>query len=179
MIVGGLLFCFAVTGMTLILVQGVIFEPLRNFLASKVESIERERAEENSPRRFTIVEFLHKVIQCPQCAGFWCGIFCGLFVLTSDVFYSLTLYSSFYSSTVLSNEPVTISLRLLACLHCVMLLFCCGAAGSFLAPLGDLLLSWIYVSKELKAKQLLSESNSTTEQHDHQHTTSLAKKHEE
>jgi hypothetical protein len=170
MIFGVFLFCFAVTGMTLILVQGVIFEPFRNFLASKVESIERERTEENSPRRFTIVEFLHKVIQCPQCAGFWCGIFCGLFVLTSDILYSHTLYSSFYSDSVLPNNLVTTSLRLLACFHCVMLLFCCGAAGSFLAPFGDLLLSWIYVSKELKAKQLLSESNSTTEQHNHQTT---------
>ncbi|MDR1479797.1 MAG: hypothetical protein LBJ00_12760 [Planctomycetaceae bacterium] len=159
-LLGFALFCLAVTGMTLVLVQGTIFEPFRVFLANGVESIEQKREESNAPRRFTIAEFLHKVTQCLQCAGFWCGLFCGLFVLASDILYS---------GYVFVGGVVTLGVFLLVVFRWVMLLFCCGAAGSFLAPLGDLLLQWIYVSKELTAKQLSSENNHTTEHQNHQH----------
>ncbi|MDR1483728.1 MAG: DUF1360 domain-containing protein [Planctomycetaceae bacterium] len=159
-----ILFCFAVTGMTLILVQGAIFEPFRAMLLRRVEIIERRRVEEGLRRRFTVVEFLHGILQCLQCAGFWCGIFCGLFILLTH--FLQTVFLSGALPVSLRSEP-TFFICFVGFLHRVMLLFCCGAAGSFLAPLGDLLLQWIFISKELATKKLLPEN---THHHNHQTT---------
>jgi hypothetical protein len=166
------LFCIAVTGMTLILVQGSIFEPLRAKLARTVANIERNREENNLSKRFTIVELLHKILQCFQCAGFWCGIFCGFFILSSDFLSSshtaqVTLKVanvSMWSFVVSSGFSV---------IRWMMILFCCGVAGSFLAPLGDLLLQLIYISKELIAKQLQPDSH-TINEHNHEHNHNQA-----
>jgi hypothetical protein len=55
-----ILFAFAVIGLTNILIEGSIFEPLRcvlrKYLPTKVYS----------------------VFECPMCMGVWCGWFCGL-----------------------------------------------------------------------------------------------------
>ncbi|MDR2763271.1 MAG: DUF1360 domain-containing protein [Planctomycetaceae bacterium] len=158
-----ILFCFAVTGMTLILVQGSIFESFRAKLARSVESIERNREENDLPHRFSIVGFLHKMLQCLQCAGFWCGIFCGFFLLASDMLILGYTSQVFASALELNNWSILIR-NCLTLFRWIMILFCCGVAGSFLAPLGDLLLQWIFVSKELIAKQLHAESHQTNEQ---------------
>jgi len=65
-IVNLLLFCVAVVGMTHILVDSTIFEPIRNFF--------RER-----------VPVIGKMMGCYQCSGFWCGLFLGLTILSYNV----------------------------------------------------------------------------------------------
>jgi hypothetical protein len=156
-----LLFCFAVTGMTLILVQGVIFESFRLRLARSVKVVEWQRSKKNLPRKFTFVEFLNKMIQCPQCTGFWCGLFCGLFIVSCDIVSC--------SCSILVNElesfwsgflgVSTYFVYFVIFCRWLILLFCCGVAGSFLAPFGDLLLQWIFISKELTTKKLLPENH--------------------
>ncbi|MDR2754904.1 MAG: hypothetical protein LBC20_04290, partial [Planctomycetaceae bacterium] len=136
-----------------------IFEPFRVFLAQRVERIKQERAENNLPHRFTFVEFWHKVFQNVQSVGFCCGLFCGLFMLVSDIFYSRMFmasgsFSEFWTPSLVYNIRV---------FRCVMLVFCCGMAGSFSASLGDSILQWLDVSKELKAKQLSQKKNEELE----------------
>ncbi|MDR2117428.1 MAG: hypothetical protein LBP87_13715 [Planctomycetaceae bacterium] len=157
-----LLFYFAATGMTLLLVRSTIFEPFRVFLAQSVERMERERAENNLPHRFTVVEFLHKMFQSAQCIGFCCGLFCGLFILSSDLSYSGYIARMTPLSPSFNDWSASFIYKLRV-FRWVMLLFCCGVAGSFFSSLGDLLLQWIYASKELKTKQLLQEKNKELE----------------
>ncbi|MDR2643315.1 MAG: DUF1360 domain-containing protein [Planctomycetaceae bacterium] len=164
-----LLFCFAVTGMTLILVQSTIFEPFRKMLADSVELIERNRVAENVPSKFTVVEFLHKMLQCLQCAGFWCGLFCGLLILTPDILH-VNIVAGISNDALKDAKNYSFFICLITLFRWIMLLFCCGAAGSFLAPLGDLLLQWIFISKELVAKQLLPENHTTTNHQNNQTT---------
>lgn len=152
-----ILFCLAATGMTLIIVQGSIFEPLREILARKVEKLEQNRKEKNLSRKFTILESIHKILHCLQCTGFWCGIFCGFFLLTSDVLMSgYTMQITQTSANFNNWLPLFNNIKIV---RWIMLLFCCGLTGSFLAPLGDLLLQWIYIAKELMTKQLIPDSH--------------------
>jgi hypothetical protein len=163
------LFCFAVIGMTLILVKGSIFESFREFFAHKVELLAQEREEKGAPHKFTIVEFFNKMIQCVQCAGFWCGIFCGLFLLACDIYHSAFTAKLYSVAIDFSNNRVNLSQwywQTARIIRWVMLVFCCGAAGSFLSMFGDFVLQWLYASNELKgltAKQLLQEKNEEIE----------------
>ena len=54
-----LLYIVAVIGFTHIVVDGKIFEPIRN-LANKI-----------------LPEFISTVLSCYQCSGFWIGLICG------------------------------------------------------------------------------------------------------
>ena len=56
-LVSVLIWIMAVYGMTTIMVSSVLFEPVRNALAK--------------------VAFLHKLINCMLCTGFWVGVFWG------------------------------------------------------------------------------------------------------
>ena len=132
-----LLFLLAATGTTLILVRGSIFEPFRNFLAKEVARIHRRRQKKNLPPSFSLIESLSELINCPQCMGFWCGLFCGLFLVTSDTFW---VGGNFWGIRFLLNR--------------FLLLFCCGAAGSLSAMIVDLVLLWIFSAKELAARTL-------------------------
>lgn len=132
-----LLFCLASIGMTLILVRGSIFRSYREFLANETNRIRRRREKKGQFSGFTLIEFFHGMITCVQCTGFWCGIFCGLFLISSDgIWVSLG----------------SIGLRHLV--NRVLMLFCCGAVSSFLSPLGDMLLEWLFCVKELRVREL-------------------------
>lgn len=54
-----LLFAFATIGLTMIIVDGSIFEPVRCFLEKKLP------------------EKVYDVFECYQCMGTWCGFICG------------------------------------------------------------------------------------------------------
>jgi len=62
-----LLFCFAVIGMTHIIVDSTLFEPVRTYLQG-------------------CIPWLGKLVGCYQCCGFWCGAFLGLTVLSWNPF---------------------------------------------------------------------------------------------
>lgn len=130
-----LLFGFASVGMTLILVNGSIFLPLRESLSRGVEKLHRRREQKGLPPSFTLLEFFHGMIHCVQCMGFWSGLFCGLFLLTTETSY------------LEQGGPIMIFNRLL-------MLLCCGTASSFLSMLSDLFLSWLFVSKLYLERQL-------------------------
>lgn len=92
-----LIFCFAVVGMTHIIVDSTIMEPVRNlvkaWLPTKIAS----------------------VIECYQCAGTWCGFFCGLIFWDNN----FSLYNNLFIT------------------------FLAGCAGSFLATLGATYLNYL------------------------------------
>lgn len=133
------LFSFASVGMTLILVHGSLFQPLRQRLSDGVEQIQRRRLKKGLPPSFTLVEFFHGMIGCVQCTGFWCGVFCGLFLVTSDTYWSG--FAFFLGPRYFLNR--------------LMMLFCCGLASSFLAPVGNHWVDGLFFSKELQARQLM------------------------
>lgn len=63
-----LLFVCAVIGMTHIIVDGAIFQPVREWV------------EKNTHEKF------YDLFQCYQCMGFWCGMFCGFIVVSFNIF---------------------------------------------------------------------------------------------
>lgn len=64
-----LLFIFAVIGMTHIVVQGEIMDPIDSW------------AEKNLPAKL-----YHGLFECFQCSGFWCGAILGLFIISFNPF---------------------------------------------------------------------------------------------
>jgi len=70
-----LLFAFAVIGLTHIIVDSRIFESPREWIKSRDAWIFKKATE---------------AIECYQCSGFWCGLFCGLiFVSPASIFVSI------------------------------------------------------------------------------------------
>ena len=129
------LFGLASIGMTLILVRGRVFASFRDYFALRSDRIRQKRDRKQLPPSFTLIEFIHELLGCVQCTGFWCGVFCGLFLLTSEIFWS-------WGGLI---DPVYLINR-------ILMLFCCGAAGSFLAMVGDIFGEWLFFSKELTAR---------------------------
>jgi len=139
-----LLFCLATVGMTSIITQGVIFQPFRQFFGDWAERIrvhreQRAQASNKVPRR-SFVEWFNELINCAQCTGFWCGLFCGLFFLLPE------------------TCPIDIS-PLLA-LYLFLKWFCCGLGGSFLATLGCIAIDWVFYLK-MNALRRLEEQELT------------------
>ena len=130
-----LLFCIATIGMTSIITQGVIFQPFRQFVGSWAERIRIHREQKTPERQVQVsrsfVEWFEELINCAQCTGFWCGLFCGLFFLTSDHLWSGT------GGQMNDLQPI----------NRILMLFCCGLGGSFLAPLGCNLIDWVFYHK--------------------------------
>lgn len=62
------LFVLAVIGMTHIIVDSSLFEPVRNLL-SKI-----------------LPKYLYKILECYQCAGTWCGFGLGWAIVSRDWF---------------------------------------------------------------------------------------------
>ncbi len=71
MIVNFVLFCFATIGMTNIIVDSNIFEPIRNWF------------KDIAPEK------IYDLITCHQCCGTWCGFLCGAILLTSNIWVIL------------------------------------------------------------------------------------------
>ena len=141
-----LLFCLASVGMTLILVRGSIFQSFRQYLANETARIRRRREKKGLKPVFSLIGCLHELIECVQCSGFWCGMFCGLVFITSDTYW-----------VNLEN----VGIRYLG--NRILMLFCCGAVGSFLAPLGDLSIQWLFCVKELRVRDLETDDFHRTE----------------
>jgi len=123
-----LLFCIATVGMTSIITQGVIFQPFRQFVGDWAEKIRVRREQgahitNKNPRR-SFVEWFNELINCAQCTGFWCGLFCGLFFILPE----------FYEAV---GSPLFALVLLLKW-------FCCGLGGSFLAALGCIVIDWVF-----------------------------------
>lgn len=144
--------------MTSIIVKGSIFRPFRNWLADKAEGIARRREEQGLPPAFSVFGFVNNLISCVQCAGFWCGLFCGLFLITADgyVLWHLIARTPQYSDSAM-----------LVVFNKVMMLFCCGVAGSFSAMLGDVLFETLYFTKEYTARRLHEEEHHLHAEHQH------------
>ena len=134
-----LLFCFATVGMTSIIVQGVIFQPFRHFFGDWAERIQRHREQNTQAagrsHSRSFVEWFNELINCTQCTGFWCGLFCGFFLLSSERYW-----------------VTAFDVRQM--LHGLFMWFCCGLGGSFLASLGCNLIDWVFYSKMNALRQL-------------------------
>jgi len=125
-----LLFCIATVGMTLIITQGNILRPFREFLGNWAEKIReqrelKEQATGNKACR-SLVEWFSELINCAQCTGFWCGLFCGTVLLPSGIPGAKLL----------------------------LIWFCCGLGGSFLASLGSNLIDLVFYRKMNALRQL-------------------------
>lgn len=142
-----LLFCLASVGMTLILVRGSLFASFREKLFEEADRIRNKRQKKGQANGFTLIEFVADMIHCVQCTGFWCGLFCGFFLLTSD---SVWIGFSFMGPRLLFNR--------------ILMLFCCGLAGSFLASVGDILIEWMFFSKLRKERWILEDDHRKAEQ---------------
>jgi len=122
-----LLFCIATVGMTSIIVQGVVFQPFRQSVGDWAEKnrVHRERkAQEQggvspSVSHRSLVEWFNELINCAQCTGFWCGLFCGLILCPHGI----------------------------ASAKFLLVWFCCGVGGSFLAALGCNVIDWVFYHK--------------------------------
>jgi len=136
-----LLFCLATVGMTSIITQGVIFQPFRQFFGDWAERIRahrellthreqrtQEREGVNPPvTRRSFVEWFNELVNCAQCTGFWCGLFCGLFFLLPEIH-------------AIEASP-------LFTVYLLLKWFCCGLGGSFLATLGCIAIDWVFYLK--------------------------------
>jgi hypothetical protein len=76
------LFTLGVIGMTHILVDATIFQPLRDWMDAKLP------------------EKVSKLIHCYQCTGFWCGLFCGFLAFPFNYGY---LFLAGCAGSVLAN----------------------------------------------------------------------------
>ena len=123
-----LLFCIATVGMTSIIVQGVIFLPFRQLIGDWAERVHVRREQAGSVPHRSLVEWFNELINCAQCTGFWCGLFCGLFLISSDAFW------------ITGDDLRQIINRLL-------MWFGCGVGGSFLSALGCNAVDWIFYHK--------------------------------
>ncbi|MDR2754617.1 MAG: DUF1360 domain-containing protein [Planctomycetaceae bacterium] len=140
-----LLFALASVGMTLILVRGTLFQSFRNFLANRAEQIRLHREQKGYSSGFTLTEFLLGLISCAQCTGFWCGLFCGIFFITSDTCW---IWLTSINNRYLFNR--------------ILMLFCCGVAGSFLSVVGDIFIEWLFFSKMLLMRRFEDEERQRT-----------------
>ena len=144
-----LLFCIATVGMTSIITQGVIFQPFREFFGGWAEQI-RERREQKAqaagklPGR-SCIEWFSELINCAQCTGFWCGLFCGLFYVASGNFWTVE------KSLIAPDFTITVC-RIY--LYGFFMLFCCGLGGSFLSALGCNTIDWVFYRKMNALRQL-------------------------
>ncbi|MDR0705167.1 MAG: DUF1360 domain-containing protein [Planctomycetaceae bacterium] len=138
------LFALASIGMTLILVRGTLFQPFRDFLANRAERIRLHREHKELRSGFTLTEFLSGLISCAQCMGFWCGLFCGVFLITADASWI---------------EPNSYKINPRYLFNRILMLFCCGAAGSFLSVIGDIFLEWLFFSKMLLMRRFEDEEH--------------------
>lgn len=80
-----LLFIFASIGFTNIMIDGSIFKSLREWIDKKTKPPIVEKVVVKSTDEFTPPWFWVKVNQlfgCPQCMGFWCGVICGIMLLS-------------------------------------------------------------------------------------------------
>ena len=154
-----LLFCIATVGMTSIIVQGVIFQPFRQFFGDWAEKIHIRREQAGKKNRRSLVEWFSELINCAQCTGFWCGLFCGIFLLTTGG-YGLAGFGIYLPGTTLQidvSASVTynyLTFDYVIMLNRLLMGFCCGVGGSFLASVGCNFIDWGFYRKMNALRQL-------------------------
>lgn len=101
-----ILFCLASIGLTHILVDSTLFQPVRDWISTN--------AERNLPT--WAAEKIKKLIGCYQCMGFWCGLFTGwmtfglnLWVMLLCGFSSsfLSIWAALYLNKIEAEAVVT------------------------------------------------------------------------
>lgn len=68
-----LLFVFAAAGLTHILVESMVVEPVKNLLIKITKKI---------PYLGTTLEYM---LECYQCMGFWSGLLCGYYLISQEL----------------------------------------------------------------------------------------------
>jgi hypothetical protein len=150
-----LIFCIATVGMTSIITQGVIFQPFRQFIgdwADQAATLREQKAQATGklPRR-QLIEWFSELINCAQCTGFWCGLFCGLFLVSSEPFLLHSNPNVWFDS---SWTQFRLVYNNLSGWNRLLLWFCCGLGGSFLSALGCNLIDWVFYRKMNALRQL-------------------------
>ena len=135
-----LLFCIATVGMTSIIVQGVIFLPFRQFIGDWAEKIHHDREQAGKGSRRSLVEWFNELINCAQCTGFWCGLFCGFLLIPLEAWQALEAFR------FVAGAPLPLKFFLMW--------FCCGLGGSFLASVGCNFIDWGFYRKMNALRQL-------------------------
>ena len=87
-----ILYLLAAVGMTLILVDGSVFDPFRLWLGNNDGFLQTVKNVWNQVRSASVSsiyrgfkKFTLKIIQCYQCAGFWSGVAVGLILKVGGV----------------------------------------------------------------------------------------------
>lgn len=125
------LFVLASVGLTAILVDGKIFSSFREKLIHRADFLRSRRERLNLQPTFNFTEYFEGILTCYQCCGFWSGLFCGLFLLTTA------------SCCPLYTDPKPP----FALLNTALLWFCCGAVGSLSAHLYLRLVELLYATE--------------------------------
>jgi hypothetical protein len=128
-----LLFMAASIGMTLIVTRGEIFSEFRawvlSFAPKMPENTTTAAVSEDGtpivlpPPPLTTIQYLRRkitaAINCCQCTGFWCGVFCGIWYV-------------YYGSVADTNHVIN-----------VFKLFLCGCVGSVTSMTADIFLEYL------------------------------------
>jgi hypothetical protein len=127
-----LLFVLSTIGMTLIITRGDIFSEFREWIISfapKLPDNESPQILEDGttvpllPVQLTTSQYLRRkitsAINCCQCTGFWCGIFCGIWY----VYCGSDIQVNFITN--------------------LFMLFLCGCIGSFASLTADIFLEYL------------------------------------
>ena len=155
-----LLFCIATVGMTSIITQGVIFQPFRQFFGDWAEKIHHRREQMGKGHRRSCIEWFNELINCAQCTGFWCGLFCGLFILTSEGYWLENFGAQTKETRISLGDGGWGALRTeweydnVKIVNRLLMWFCCGVGGSFLSALGCNVIDWVFYRKMNALRQL-------------------------
>ena len=86
------LFVLSTIGLTNIFVDSSLFDSLRDLFRNKA----------SEGKRF--FKFLNSIFSCHQCMGFWCGLFCGLILISYNPLVVLTCgFASSFLSVLAAN----------------------------------------------------------------------------
>lgn len=93
-----LLFCFASIGFCHIMVDGVIFEPLREWLIKQTSDTAKILSKEWWYGKISYV------FSCYQCGGMYTGLFCGYFIIVNplNVHWVIAIVLTFICGTASS-----------------------------------------------------------------------------
>lgn len=103
-------FCFAVIGMTNIIVDSNLFEPVREFFKKKLSTK------------------AYEVFNCHQCCGTWVGFFCSLMLILFN--YNWLNFIDYTSQLTLLG---LLFYLLYSLFKLLILVFLAGCVGSFLS----------------------------------------------
>jgi hypothetical protein len=144
------LFCLAVIGITAIIVDGTVFDEVRDWLATKLP------------------EELCDVFTCHQCMGTWVGLGCGLILNTSFWGTTVTLLAAavgavagwkflkrYHPKLVVASTFLGFFIGSAFLTENVWVVLLSGGAGAFLAPFGNFLTRYMSYKVELVQKEFL------------------------